>query len=238
MKKVISIRPKVIFKQCEQQLSLAERRFVSNIPSSEIGGLTLLEGAILISLAKLIDAKSIFEFGTFMGATTSLFALNTDKSCQVTTLDLPRDTAEKHSIDGSLVLTNGEENDKYLTQKFVRSGPIYLEGIDSLCPGKVTQLYANSRTMDIVDMKLADKFQLIFIDGGHDYETVMKDTENALRMKLDDSIIVWHDYRSSIHGDVTTFLDEFCQKENIYHVENTMLAISLFGKFKSLISTD
>lgn len=232
---IVSIRPKVIFSLCEKQLSATQRRFVVNIPSSEIGGLTLLESSILVSLCKLINAKSIFEFGTFMGATSSLLALNTDSSCQIVTLDLPREVSQVINVDNNQILSSGIENDKYLTKKFVSSGAVYLEDINELCPGKVKQLFEDSQKLDVEQHGFSQQFDFIFIDGGHDYETVSIDTKNAMRMKSENSIVIWHDYKSTIHGDVSRFIDEFSSKTKVVHVENTMLAIALFGTYTNLI---
>jgi len=82
---------------------------------------------------------------------------------------------------------------------------------------------------------LNKRFDFIFIDGGHDYETVRIDTENALKMAKDDAVIIWHDYRSKIHGDVTSFVDDFSADHPIIHVQNTMLAFTLRGNLRSLL---
>lgn len=233
---VVSIRPKIVFAQCERQLSVAQRRFVVNLPSSDIGGLTLLESSILVSLCKLIKPQHIFEFGTFMGATSSLLALNTDDNCQIVTLDLPRETSELVAVDDSQILSNGMENDKYLSQQFIRSGAVYLQDIEPGKAAKVSQLYENSCLMDIEQHGFVQRFELIFIDGGHDYDTVRIDTQNAMRMKAENSIVIWHDYKSAIHGDVSRFLDEYSNETPLIHVENTMLAFALFGRYQTLLS--
>lgn len=235
MSSVTPIRPKVLFKRCEQQLSIDARRYVTNIPSSEIGGLTLLEGAILVSLAKLIDATRLFEFGTFMGATTSLLAMNTADNTKIVTLDLPRELEADFDYDLGLVLSDGVHNDKYLSKKFIADGAVYLQGLDEKDSSKVIQLFQNSLTMDIDVLGLVNKFEFIFIDGGHDYDTVKMDTYNAIRMKSDNSVLVWHDYKSTIHGDVTTFVDEISKDYKIYHVENTMIAFTLFGSAQQIL---
>ena len=48
----------------------------------------LQDGAPVGMIAKLLDAKNVFEFGTFTGATTALVA-SQNPQCRVVTLDLP-----------------------------------------------------------------------------------------------------------------------------------------------------
>jgi hypothetical protein len=54
-------------------------------------------------------------------------------------------------------------------------------------------------------------------------------------MIKEDGIILWHDYESKIHGDVTDFVNNLSIKNTIYHVENTMIAFMLIGKYENLM---
>lgn len=40
-----------------------------------------------------------------------------------------------------------------------------------------------------------EPFDFIFIDGGHDIESVCKDSELAFKILTGDGIVIWHDYR-------------------------------------------
>jgi len=63
------VKPKSIFSLLKENIT-----FKVDTPSIEIGGLTLLESSILVSLLKILKAKYIFEFGTYFGSTTKLFS--------------------------------------------------------------------------------------------------------------------------------------------------------------------
>ncbi len=94
----------------------------------------------------------------------------------------------------------------------------------------VTHLRGNSRTYDF--SSLDQKFDLIFIDGDHHYDTILSDTRNIFRHLVhDESIVVWHDY--GFHPDKVRFevmaaiLDGAGpdRADLIYHVAHTKSAI-------------
>jgi predicted O-methyltransferase YrrM len=115
------------------------------------------------------------------------------------------------------------------------NGAIHLDRAAQRFRRKVNRIHCDSRTLDPIARGLAGRFDFIFIDGGHDFETVSSDTANALRMAKDDSVIIWHDYRSNIHQDVTRFVDGFSGKNPVIHVQHTMIAFTLRGRFRSLM---
>ncbi|MCG7908073.1 MAG: class I SAM-dependent methyltransferase [Candidatus Thiodiazotropha taylori] len=235
--KIIEIRPKVVFQAVENRYQAQNTEFTVNIPSSAIGGLTLLESAILVSFVKLISPAAIFEFGTYMGATTLLFARNSSDSTEIITIDIdPNTTATQENISEADYLNDGNANDEHLRDIFAKHGAIYINRAERHLREKVTQLYQDSTTIDPQQQNFLKRFQLIFIDGGHDFETVRSDTENALNMAADDAIIVWHDFRSQIHDDVTRFLDGFSQTHEIVHVAHTMLAFMLIGSTREILN--
>jgi len=235
-KGVHEIRPKVLFKKIETSFPDDNVMFSVSIPSSAIGGMTLLESSILVTLTKLISPSEFFEFGTYMGATSVLLAVNSSATAKITTVDLEPETVElSDSNDDALILKDDVENDNYLRRMFAEKGSFYIDRADAATKAKIHRMYHDSRTLDPAKSGLSKRFDFIFIDGGHDYETVRIDTENALKMAKDDAVIIWHDYRSKIHGDVTSFVDDFSADHPIIHVQNTMLAFTLRGKFRSLL---
>src|ERR1035437_8860708 len=94
----------------------------------------------------------------------------------------------------------------------------------------VKHIQADSQTFDY--SSLNQKFDLIFIDGDHHSESVKNDTANAFKLlKVDDSIIVWHDYGNTpndIRWDVLHGILDGTPSEklgNLYHVSNALCAI-------------
>lgn len=59
------------------------------------------------------------------------------------------------------------------------------------------------------DWELPDQeFDLAFIDGAHDYESVKADIEKSLAMLKPDGLIAFHDYASQVDPGVTAAVDE------------------------------
>lgn len=52
------------------------------------------------------------------------------------------------------------------------------------------------------------EFDLIFIDGQHDLESVKDDIQRSLTMLADGGLLAFHDYHERAHPDVTTAVDE------------------------------
>ncbi|MCB0197779.1 MAG: class I SAM-dependent methyltransferase [Anaerolineae bacterium] len=232
-KGITEIRPRIVFELVEDKFQNVPQKFLVNIPPSQIGGLLLLESAILVSLMRVIDAKEVFEFGTFMGATSVLLAENSPEKTHITTLDI--DPESFAASDTSLAnLRDADENDEFLRNEFYSKGPKYINHASEDVKKKITQVHLDSRTVVPEKQGLQDRFDLIFIDGGHDYETIKNDTEKALVMGKEDSVILWHDFRSTIHTNVTDYLDEFSESHHVIHVQNTMLAIHCKGKHARL----
>lgn len=58
---------------------------------------------------------------------------------------------------------------------------------------RVCQIYADSRRWDISNYP-AGFFDTCLIDGGHDRDVVLNDTEKALRLVRPGGMILWHDF--------------------------------------------
>lgn len=234
-----SIRPKVLFERVERRFPEQNVGFRVNIPSSAIGGMTLLESSVLVSLCKLLDPRRLFEFGTFLGASTLLLAENTHDDARIFTLDMGADAAERG--DGALpaasgtagldILGRGDHNDSYLRGQYQQRGAVCIARASEQTRRKVQQLHQDSRTLNPAAHDFVRAFDYVLIDGGHDLETIAADTANAERMIREDAVILWHDYRSSIHADVTEFMAEYSAPGPLYHVEHTLLAFCLTGRF-------
>jgi predicted O-methyltransferase YrrM len=235
---VIEIRPKILFEKIEERFHDENVNLNVVIPSSFIGGMTLLESSILVSLTRLLSAKHFFEFGTYFGASSVLLASNSAADACVTTIDLPREILQREKqVEKSTqnYMQDNEENDNYLRNLFAVRGSFYIDRADNVIKRKIKRLFNDSRTLNPAQFGLESKFDFIFIDGGHDSETIRLDTENALKMAKSNCVIVWHDYRSTIHKEVTQFVDDFSQFHSVFHVQNTMLAFTLLGDFRMII---
>ena len=66
----------------------------------------------------------------------------------------------------------------------------------------------------------------MFVDGGHQYDVIRSDTLNALAA-IKSGVIVWHDYSSSIHSDVTRYLHEHAKLNRVFHVLGSLCAFQV-----------
>jgi hypothetical protein len=186
---------------------------IANIKIPYRRDLKLLETFLLVTSMRLVNAKRIFEFGTFLGSTTFNLALNASDDAQIITLDLSaKDLTgglQQHPSDAPLTLMH-----------FSQQG---LEFEGTTVSHKVTRLRGDSKAFDFSPWQ--NSVDMIFIDGGHDYATVKSDTENALTIirKETPACIFWHDYGHPEYKENTAFLDGLADKMDIFHIEDTIL---------------
>jgi predicted O-methyltransferase YrrM len=159
----------------------------------------LLELACLAHVVKETQARSIFEFGTFIGRTTRLLALNSPEGARICTLDLPQERVA-HQI-----------------------GKDY-QGTPEAA--KIEQLHGDTMTFDPERWLKACDF--VWVDAGHDYPFVKADTENAIKMCRPGGWIGWHDYRSSRRWEgVNRYVREIHHRFNtMRHIRGTTIVLA------------
>jgi hypothetical protein len=179
------------------------------------GSLTLLELFVALAASRIVGAKRIFEFGTFLGATTFNLALNLPADGEIFTLDLGATDARGLAQDGA---------DAPLTRTHLSSTSC-LDFLGSSISGKVKILTGNSTKFDF--SRWTSTIDMAFIDGGHDLATVRSDTENSMRLVPKErlSCVLWHDYRNPAYDELTRYLDELSNQLEIAHIEDTMLCV-------------
>lgn len=166
--------------------------------------------ALLKLLALKVEHCKYFEIGTWRGESVANVA-----SCAETcySLDLPEDMRTK-------ILNDIDYN---------KSHRFFSKDV-----GNIIHLTADSRTFDFSSLKI--KFDLIFIDGDHHYESIVNDTKKALDgLCHDGTTMVWHDYgynpRAIRYETMAAILDSVPEpmQHQLFHVSNTSCAI-LFRK--------
>lgn len=229
---IVTIKPKVLFQKIEAG-NAGPVPMKINVPSSGIGSVTLLEATALVSIVKLIQPRKIFEFGTFLGYSTALLVENADAACTVHSLDLGDSHESGQALDtyaDADLRRDATINDAYLRDVQRTGTPRYLGGLSAADASRLTLLKQDSRQFDPAAHGLIGAVDLVFVDGGHDIETVAIDTANARKMIGDSGVIVWHDFNSTIHGDVTTFVNALAADELVIHIQHTMMAVLLVGE--------
>ena len=135
--------------------------------------------------------------------------------------------------DGTLVLSvpNAIVREKLdgryrpLVEK-VQSGELFVSKSAKEFPAKskITQLLGDSGKFDFSPYHTS--IDLVFIDGSHDFDYVINDSEIALKLlRNGKGIILWHDYRAGI--EVVRAMEAFKQRHpelEIFHVRDTNFA--------------
>lgn len=169
-----------------------------------------MECAALAALTHLVNAKTIFEFGTYKGVSTTQLALNVAEGGMVFTLDLPEDHPAY-----TLPIPKPEER-----AIAAEGGKGILIPRDLL--EKVTFISADSARFD--ETPYLGSMDLVFVDAAHSYEYVKNDSEKGWKMLRPGGVIAWHDCVAS-HRDVVKYIKE-CGHE-IKLVGGTALAYAI-----------
>jgi hypothetical protein len=132
------------------------------------GGSMPTDIALLKQLASDIPGCRYFEIGTWRGESVSNVAA---VSGVCYSLNLPDE--EIHRSSGS--------------EDYVKAHRFFSEELRN-----IIHLYGDSQSFNFKDLN--QKFDLIYIDGDHHYESVVRDTQNILRyLRHEETIVVWHD---------------------------------------------
>lgn len=175
------------------------------------GNVSTRELVFLAQLVRAREARRIFEIGTFDGRTTLALAANAPDDAMVHTLDLPAGAATAMRI---------ATRERVFVEKPVSGSRVHSTEV----AGKVRQLFGDSATFDFGPYPS----ELVFVDGSHEYEYVVSDSLNAMKMLGDrGGDIVWHDY--SVWGGVTQALNELQRSDprfsGLRQVAGTTLAV-------------
>jgi predicted O-methyltransferase YrrM len=182
------------------------------------------ELAYLALMTTAVQARNIFEIGTFRGRTALNFALNSSPDCVVHTLDLPPDQRTQ-------VIQRTCPADAALIRKSEIG--LYFKGRPEA--RKIRQLYGDSLKFDFDPFR--EKMDLVFIDGAHDYQTAKNDTKNALKIAAPGGWIVWHDFGNyGDYNDVTRAVIGLLPPTEVVQIDNSQLAV--FQKPRQIFSRD
>ncbi len=178
------------------------------------GGSLPTDLALLRILAAGFEDCKYFEIGTWRGESVANVAV-VAREC--TTLNLSRTDMEGLG----------------LAQDYIDQHAMFSKDLPN-----VIHLEGNSLEFDFAGLN--KKYDLIFIDGDHHFESIMKDTENVFNNLMHDkSIVVWHDYAwqpgdvrfetlAAILGGVPS-----AKHKHLYTIRNTLCAIYSPGEVKS-----
>ena len=175
---------------------------------------TFLEGtsldidiALLKSLARQFETCQYLELGSWRGESL------------VNVADVTEHCVSISLSDTEMLEIGFDENLINFNRFFSKISP------------NVTHIGHNTRTFEF--QNLNQKFDIIFVDADHSYESVKSDTQNVFSLlKNENSIIVWHDYgystervRQPVLAGILDGLPNNEARNNVYHVSNTLCAI-------------
>lgn len=179
--------------------------------AGRFGNLKRYELLVLCAVAKQLRSRTLFEFGTFDGLTTWHLAANCGPEARIWTLDLPLDHPAR--VRSEHDRTVGKIHGVAVGGQFAQTD----EG------RQITQLFGDSCDFDPQPYK--EMIDFCFVDAGHSYEHVCRDTENALVMLKPGGVIFWHDYSRWWPG-VQKCLDDLSGSLPLFCVAETALAVA------------
>ncbi|MEW4568950.1 class I SAM-dependent methyltransferase [Tautonia sp. JC769] len=194
--------------------AIPNTRLVLRPFANRFGNVKLDELITISAIAQSIQAQKIFEFGTFDGLTTWHLAANCGPTARVWTLDLPLDhPARKASGHDRKV---GKISGVVVGQFFLGTAE----------QQQVDQLFGDSLQFDPSPYR--HQLDLCFIDAGHGYEHVRRDTDSALEMTRPGGVIIWHDYSRWWPG-VQKVLDDLSTRLPVFRIAGTSLGVLVVG---------
>jgi len=106
---------------------------------------------------------------------------------------------------------------KYIYFKFLKKiNPYSLEAVEDLLKkyrNNIHLIKGNSNSLlKKIDMK---KIDYVFLDGGHDYNTVMNDLNHSLEVLENNGSILCDDYNLTYAPGVKKAIDDFVKKNNL-----------------------
>lgn len=148
-------------------------------------------------LAQIKKPRTIFEIGTYDGTATLILA-RTVPDATIYTLDLPSELVELAIWDAErrLPLANGPGEKFQGTPEAAR----------------ITQLQGNSLDFDFDRFK--GSIDLVLVDGNHQFDFVVSDSANALKMLAPDGMIIWDDYAPE-HPGVVRAVDGLASEHHL-----------------------
>ena len=178
-------------------------------PYSRVIGtaIDLPEVAVVAAIIKAYRSRNILEIGTNDGFSSLNWAANLcDGDSSLQTVDLPVDhsPAERTQIAANAC-------DPQAVGRLFRDTPE---------ASRIKQVFGDSRALDWAS--LGAPFDMIFIDGCHEYEFARSDSLNALHNISPGGVIFWHDY--GLIPDVSAAVDELVTEGPIFAIKGTRMA--------------
>mgnify|MGYP001465364558 FL=1 len=184
-----------------------DREQVFLVPGHWTSSHEQIEYPLLAALCSLLKPQNIFEFGTYFGEATLMFA-KASPDARIQTLNIPEDVAPSQGISA---IQAGELISNSQIGKLFKGTPE---------ENRITQILCDSAKFD--DSERQQQYDFIWVDAGHSYENVMTDSRHALKMVSPGGHVFWHDFDSSQPG-VVRALTEIAREHKLFWIEKTSI---------------
>lgn len=154
----------------------------------------------LLTLIKENDIKSVLEIGTWTGWTSLCMWLFPGVE-RANSIDIHAQLGVDSVVPGHMLMP------KHFYGHYCKDTPVELEFCDSMQR----------------KLRPPERYDMVFIDGNHDYEHVRNDTELALSMNP--KVIAWHDCGSE--AAVNQYLEEI---GDFTKVDNSLVAYRIINR--------
>tara|TARA_B100000963_G_scaffold359174_1_gene385709 strand:- start:217 stop:843 length:627 start_codon:yes stop_codon:yes gene_type:complete len=177
-------------------------------------------GELFLNIVKEKNPKSFLELGVFHGVTARnvcelMFKSHGDNFNYVG-IDVFEDSDNyKNEVVPSKTFNNPIKTFYF---KFIkRQNPYSLNSVEELLSKFKNNIkIIKGDTNDILSNINLDKFDFVFIDGGHDYKTVKNDLEYSYKLLNKDGTILCDDWNLSQALGVREAIKDFSKEKNIY----------------------
>jgi predicted O-methyltransferase YrrM len=156
------------------------------------------------------QVRTAFEIGTFNGCTTKVIAEALPEDGHVTTLDLPPTVFDATQNPGGIT-----------------GAGIGLVYRDSPAAGRITQLLEDSLAFDATPH--AEQYDLVLVDGAHEFRHGVADTRSALRLVAPGGVILWDDFIPRYHALVRGICQEM-RGRDLYRLVGSSLGVYLASR--------
>lgn len=184
-----------------------DREKVCLVPGHWSSSHEQIEYPILSAICSLLKPKQIFEFGTFYGEATLMFA-QASPEARLVTLNLPEGAEPALGIDDI-------QKEELICDRQI--GRLFRGTPEE---SRIEQILSDSSHLDV--SKHRDRYEFIWVDAGHSYENVKSDSALALQMVCKGGFVFWHDFDSSQPG-LTRALLEISTNSKLFWIERTSI---------------
>lgn len=162
------------------QEAFAARFGAVDTKTALIGFTNAIDTRALLTLVGWLRPRNVLEIGTAAGHTTANFTAFTPSDAVIHTVGLSAHQAGASTAEQAYEVPPDGQFGVWADH----FGLVH----------KVRFLTADSRQFDFASFGPLD---FVFLDGGHDYETVRSDSANAYSALRPGGVLVWHDYGST-----------------------------------------